>query len=697
MRKLDIFLEYENWGDNMHNITYFNKTLFENMAYFIETVWEVNVEKEIVNVLYDKLTPEWNEKTVTFDDVRGLIRKISHASTLNDTLNLVSSKFLSGIEDIYTFKPVILCNNEYHTIKIVFNPLRDEAGTVKYVYVTMHDIQQHVDSNIEKNRVKKELDRYLSSISCGILQYKLDTNEIIYVNDRALDILGYDSLEEMQKDNFNGVAATVEPEDANILRRLIEDVKKKEEKECEEFEYKVIHKDGTELECYGTLRIIESIDGHPILQRSIVDITEARKSGRLNKEISNILSGAKMGLWNIILDEGEPRFITDKNTAELIGFEEPMSAEDVFKFWYERVDKEYIKQIDAGLEILKTGLPNEATYLYHHPFKGDIIIRCGGIIEKKYAGIGKMIHGYHQDITNYNAEIIAKESINKSVANIYDTMHVMDIENNSYEEIGSNKVVHNILKKCSEKNLQDIMWSIMHARICEAHYGDVKKFTDFSTIDKRMKNKNYIQIEAINVDGLWFRFGFIRIGNKNDKVKKVIYVSQNIDEVKRREENLIMMSKTDRLTGLFNRHAYEENVSTIPENEIGEDLWLIELDINGLKETNDTLGHLAGDELICGTADCLKLTFCNFGQVYRMGGDEFLVVMRGTEKIVENALGDLEKYRERWKGQLVDELSFSKGAACSSEISDCSIRILEKICDDRMYIEKKKFHENKYI
>ena len=50
-------------------------------------------------------------------------------------------------------------------------------------------------------------------------------------------------------------------------------------------------------------------------------------------------------------------------------------------------------------------------------------------------------------------------------------------------------------------------------------------------------------------------------------------------------------------------------------------------DVNGLKEANDTLGHEAGDELIIGSAECLEKSFEGINTIYRLGGDEFTVIV----------------------------------------------------------------------
>ncbi|MCQ2521657.1 MAG: diguanylate cyclase [Lachnospiraceae bacterium] len=547
-----------------------------------------------------------------------------------------------------------------------------------------------MDNITEKKR--QELDRYLASVSCGILQYTLDTNEILYVNDRALEILGYDSLEEMQADNFHGVAGTVAPKDAGVIQKLVQELKDKNTTEVVECEYRVVHKDGQEIDCFGTLRILEGENGRPILQRSMVDITEAKRTEKLYKETTEILAGASMGLWYFILDEGEPRFIVDANAAVLIGLTEPLTEEETYRFWFDRVDKEYVSKVEKCVEAMRAGNSAEVIYPYHHPTRGVITVRCGGVLEQKYDGNGIMIRGYHQDITEYNEKLLEKELINTSIAQIYDTMHLLEIATGNFQEVGSSAHVREIVKEQGLAKCQEVIWEVMRKRIAAEHFESVKDFTTLSTLEERMRNTCNIQMDAINVDNRWFRFGFIRIGKKEDKLEKVLFVSQDIDDSKRWEENLITMSNTDNLTGLFNRNAYAENVESISEDEIGQDLWFIGLDVNNLKHVNDTLGHQAGDEIICAAADCLKLAFCNVGQVYRMGGDEFQVVLRGTETTVKSALQNMEKYRRKWRGDYVAEFTISKGMVCSSEFDHCTIEQLSKTADDRMYEEKKLFH-----
>ena len=59
---------------------------------------------------------------------------------------------------------------------------------------------------------------------------------------------------------------------------------------------------------------------------------------------------------------------------------------------------------------------------------------------------------------------------------------------------------------------------------------------------------------------------------------------------------------------------------------------IVLFDMNNLKKTNDTYGHLAGDEMIKAFALAVKTSFSGVGEVYRIGGDEFVAVCKGAER-----------------------------------------------------------------
>ena len=97
------------------------------------------------------------------------------------------------------------------------------------------------------------------------------------------------------------------------------------------------------------------------------------------------------------------------------------------------------------------------------------------------------------------------------------------------------------------------------------------------------------------------------------------------------------LSREDRLTGLENRRAFDAFLARLETEGVRyRDVALVFLDLDGLKHTNDHFGHGAGDELIIGAARCIELAFGSQGRCYRIGGDEFAVILPdpdGEERI----------------------------------------------------------------
>ncbi len=95
--------------------------------------------------------------------------------------------------------------------------------------------------------------------------------------------------------------------------------------------------------------------------------------------------------------------------------------------------------------------------------------------------------------------------------------------------------------------------------------------------------------------------------------------------------NLTRISTRDQLTGLLNRHAIKEYLADFEKGLKPNNIGILYADINGLKETNDTLGHLEGDRLIISAANQLRKVFKK-SDIYRVGGDEFIVITENTNK-----------------------------------------------------------------
>lgn len=120
---------------------------------------------------------------------------------------------------------------------------------------------------------------------------------------------------------------------------------------------------------------------------------------------------------------------------------------------------------------------------------------------------------------------------------------------------------------------------------------------------------------------------------------------------------------------------------------------IILFDVNGLKHTNDTMGHDAGDVLITSVAGGIKSAAGNFGKVFRVGGDEFVVILKSTDESFIETIA--QKATENFKAKSEKtgiKVSASYGIAIRE--ADEDIKDALKRADEKMYECKQRFYQH---
>ena len=147
-----------------------------------------------------------------------------------------------------------------------------------------------------------------------------------------------------------------------------------------------------------------------------------------------------------------------------------------------------------------------------------------------------------------------------------------------------------------------------------------------------------------------------------------------------------ILSRTDPLTGLPNRRAIFEAT----ERMKGSAMILVILDIDRFKRVNDTHGHLVGDQVIVLFAEMLRQAVGAFGEVGRIGGEEFMLVASPDK--IEPIMQALDEFRERVavtvnvvEGQRVN-MTFSAGVAVSESPED--VDAVYREADQALYMAK---------
>ena len=116
------------------------------------------------------------------------------------------------------------------------------------------------------------------------------------------------------------------------------------------------------------------------------------------------------------------------------------------------------------------------------------------------------------------------------------------------------------------------------------------------------------------------------------------------------------------------------------------------MDLNGLKAANDNIGHEAGDELIIGASKCMYNAFSGLGRTYRVGGDEFVALLRGTREEVQDAVKTFDYLTENFQGNLISELSVAKGVVVCSEHIELNFEEIKAMADKLMYADKDEYY-----
>ena len=117
------------------------------------------------------------------------------------------------------------------------------------------------------------------------------------------------------------------------------------------------------------------------------------------------------------------------------------------------------------------------------------------------------------------------------------------------------------------------------------------------------------------------------------------------------------------------------------------------IDLNGLKAANDTRGHQAGDELLMGVVEICKKVFGSNVNLFRMGGDEFAIILSKPTHTIIDYISLLTVAKNNWKGKLNDKLEFAIGYATKEEFPELDVDELIKIADQRMYTDKANFYK----
>ncbi len=239
-------------------------------------------------------------------------------------------------------------------------------------------------------------------------------------------------------------------------------------------------------------------------------------------------------------------------------------------------------------------------------------------------------------INHTQVEEMAKKHGLASYADLYISMHLIDLKKDSIHEISSNEN-YDLFTITDDTQAAYKMVHIVRKMTAPEGLKKMIKFVDLNTISERLKERNVISCEFRSKKYGWCKAYFIATEfDENHKINQIIFAIELIDEEKNRENNLIYLSQTDLMTGLKNRGSGEKEIKELIENDVAGMFCM--MDADKFKSINDNFGHDVGDKVIRAIADCLKKTFRAGDVVLRIGGDEFAAYAVGITNKTEGEI-----------------------------------------------------------
>lgn len=178
--------------------------------------------------------------------------------------------------------------------------------------------------------------------------------------------------------------------------------------------------------------------------------------------------------------------------------------------------------------------------------------------------------------------------------------------------------------------------------------------------------------------------------NNRQKIKNYIFLIIGISIVIMificlyiKNRNLININRTDALTKAYNRSYFNEQYEVLKDSE--KNFYVLMFDIDNFKIVNDTYGHLVGDKVLKVVVSVAKKAMNGIGDLYRYGGEEFVVIAEGVSEISAFKLAEnIRKSIEAIKWDEGMKITISMGAAervCEEEDPLA-------VADNRLYVSK---------
>lgn len=500
------------------------------------------------------------------------------------------------------------------------------------------------------------------------------------VNRQFLQLSGY-SKGEIKRVHFSQL---IHPEDRVKVQTRVQERFHTPQGVPQEYSFRAVTKDGHTLYVTGYFCLL-NIEGEQMILGQLLDETEKRlmqEELRMNEEAyRSIIDHSGVGYFEVDLAGNLVKF--NSTVSEKLGYSpeelEGMNNRDLS-------DSRNAKRVyEAFHQVYLTGQP-------HSFFDWELITKDGRrlVVETAVALV-----------RDKDGNKVGFRSIVQDVTKRKQAEQALKISEEKYRAIFEGSGAASIIIDVDTTIVMANREFSKLAGYSRQELEGKKKWTEFvSEKDlQRMVNYHYQRRASEGAAPVQYEFEFVRRNGERRFVLVTVSVMPNsklsiasildFTERRRMEEELKTLSLHDSMTGLFNRHYFEEELKRHNDGR-HHPVGIVVCDVDGLKQVNDNYGHKAGDEVIKTAAKVLKAAFRESDMVARIGGDEFAVLLPKSEQstvqqVVERLRGCVAAHNA---GQPRFLLSISIGYAVSDPQSTSDLDLVLREADNNMYKDK---------
>lgn len=168
----------------------------------------------------------------------------------------------------------------------------------------------------------------------------------------------------------------------------------------------------------------------------------------------------------------------------------------------------------------------------------------------------------------------------------------------------------------------------------QIHPNDRQLFTSWfkSNYKKNTNKSTEFRIKNVNDEFIWVNMRTTTLFDSLDEPIKMIIILTDISARKKQIAELTQMAQIDQLTGIYNKMTAQNSIeSVLAVSKENDSHALVIADVDNFKIINDNFGHLLGDNVLSELADKLKENFRNDSIVGRIGGDEFIILLKNIK------------------------------------------------------------------